>query len=556
MDESTEHVSPVLERGKAYKIAPRVADSVRHRWWFYRHSYVGGPDYVTPPAGTISSSAGRLRRQVLISTDAGPKARQQEVGGGSYLIPHEREEIEDFQLRLEQAWVLNFCEPIVERFVSMVFSKPVERKLPAALQARLSDFDGLGHDVDQAMRHAARWALVYGCLYAGTDRPRGPYQNAGDQAQAPLWSRVCDPQHMLGWQRDAEGTLVGAIMYEGHRHAHGGLLGDAAKGEHEKPRYLARYWVPGHWYLLEVCDDTATVIDDGDTFPFVPFAPVVFRPLHARDEMMGRPLIQDVADAQCEVFNELSLLRDLHRQQGAPMLMVPGLVSGGKINAAEEITWSTRRYHQYKGDAGVPTWSSPPVEHAVEKRIHVEWLAQRIMEMVGLAKRGRDSAQVASGASLEWDNLDAHQLGHALAETLENAEVAIHAIRAACLLGGDPRQYREQIVVRYSREYAPPAPLAIVAELKAYLDLSLGGESDLAAIEAFQRRYFGGLDPKRVDVLIRDTKEERERERETTKAIDAEIVKRANEPKPEPQMPPRFGQARTGGAFGRMDAAA
>lgn len=542
-----------LERGKSYAIAARVTDAVRYRWWFYRHSYVGGPDYVTPPQGTVNGRAGMLRRQVIRNTDAGPSVGYQEIGGGTYLVPHEREDEDDFRLRLEQAWLLNFCEPIVERFVSMVFSKPIERELPPVLQERFGDFDGLGHDIDQAMRHAARWALVYGCLYNGTDRPREQYQNAGDQLAAPLWSRICEPQHMLAWQRGADGTTMGAIVYEGHAPSPDGLLTAPQKADDAKPRYMARYWTPGRWYLLEVCEDVARVVDDGETFPFVPFAPVIFRPLHARDETMGRPLIQDVADAQCEIFNELSLLRDLHRQQGAPMLMVPGVVTGGRVNTAEEITWSTRRYHQYKSDAGVPTWSSPPVEHAVEKRVHVEWLAQRIMEMVGLAKRGKDTAQVQSGESLRWENLEAHQLAHSLAETLENAEREIHAIRAAALLGGVPRDYRDEISVKYSREYAPPAPLEIVEELAAYLALSLGGKSDLAAIESFQRRYFGGLDPGRVAEIVEGTREEREREAETTKALDAEIVRRANEPPRQgAPMPPGMAM-KPGGAFARMD---
>lgn len=532
------------------RLYPRLDERDLYQYHYLRHSYIGGRDYVTPPPGTVDPARGRRTRAYVGRGDNSEQAtrqtRQEFVGGGTYLVPHERESQADYLVRLQAALAINLCAPVVDRYVSTVHSRPITRELPEPL-ASVSAAERSGADVDTLMRSATRWALVYGVAYLVTDLPSSPEGGYASQLEAERaragqpYSWICPPQHLLDWALDESGGFVGALVCEGPE-----PRAFAPTVEKVTPPMLLRSWSPESWTLYR--SHTAGELErvaEGEGYGFVPLVPVVYRRVpDVADAYVGRSLLQDAADIQCEIFNLLSIIQDAHRAQAASVLFVPQTFGDGKVDPLTEIVLSTHRVNSFNGEAGAPQWIAAPTEPIVEKRLHCEWLAQRLTESVGLAKRGKDTAQVASGEALRWDNVEFADLASEAASMAERAEREWHAQRLALMTGVDVDAAREQVQVQYPREFAPIDPEALTRQLQAVIDAGVQGEARLEAEVQWARRYFAGLDPERVEEIVEDVRREAEtaalsREAEALRAAQASQQAR-------PAIRAMFGEERHG----------
>lgn len=529
------------------KLARLLTDTERWRLHFLRNSYRGGRDYVYPPAGTVDPRYGaRSRPEAYVDAEGVKRVRSTDVGGGSYLFAHDREDPEDFALRLAQSYAINLCGPVVARYVSTVYKSEPQRTVPPEHEALLADFDRRGTDATAFFRDVCTWALVYGSrLFVATDTPEidgDEIVSEADRIARRLepYSYVVRPTSVLNWSVNDDDTLVGITVDEGPAVL---PFDPFRKADEKPPPRRVRVWTPETWVLFHVEDDDAKPVSDGKGFGFVPFVPVVFRPVPDGCAYEGRALIEDVADIQLEIYNELSLLQDLHRHQGSQFLAVPKALGGGAVSTQEEITLGTKAYVEVTG--GMPQYVGPTVDHAVEKRNHIGWLVARAMEAVGLIKRGRDSNETASGESLRWEHAEFHDLAATVADMMEEAERLCLAQREAIRTNTrEVERVRESIEVTYSRDYQPLDPEAESAALAAELALQLGPAVEVELKADYIQRRLGHLGPDRVAEL-RDELEAAAEADALKREADAMAAKanaeRAMQP---PAAPPRFGAPR------------
>lgn len=522
----------------------RLSAEDNYRLWFRRNAYVGGEALIYPPSQTVDPKRGQRLGWIEDVVDGRPDRRRGLVGrGGTYLVPHEREDPVDFAERLANAYGLDLSGPVIDKYVSAVFARPIKREgIDAAL---LDDIDRAGASADTFFAEVARWTGVYSRCFVVTDMPRsdreGGYRNLAEERAARAgqpYSWLCHPQTVLDWQLDDYGRCSGALIVEGNEP----VAFDPRKPR-EPGRRLVKAWWPDRWELYAIGEDNrGEVVSSGDNpHGFVPVVPVVFRPVESTssDDLCGRSLIQGVAPIQLEILQLLSFVSEYHRNCGFPQLWTPQMM-GREIRPETEITMGQRTVLSYDKEAGVPLWLSPPVDQVQELRGHVEWLVQRAMEAAGVARRASQSNQVASGDALSWEWLDFGFLAGAFAQCLEDAERKVHAMRAAMKAGAkdyDP----ESVEVAYPRQFRPEDASALLDEMQRIVDLGLGGAFRREALAHNARRYLAHLPPEDLDDVIDEMEKDADEERETTKALDAKIREDAAKP---PAPPLAFGMKR------------
>lgn len=531
----------------------RLTAEERYQLWFYRNAYVGGDALIRPPKGTVDAGRGRRLGWTESLIDGRPDYTREMVGrGGTYLTPHERETVQDFAERLAVAYGLDLSAPVVDKYVSAIYAKPIKRVLPGGHgDALLEDIDRAGTAADSFFADVARWTAVYSRTFVVTDLPRAPaeggYASLAEERAARAgqpYSWLCHPQNVWDWQLDDYGRCVGALIVEGAEPQR-----FDPTTSREAPRRLVRAWWPDRWVLYAVTESAAgygaEVVGEGDNpHGFVPVVPVVLRPVDAGtdDCLTGRSLIQGVAPAQLEILQLLSFVSEYHRNCGFPQLWTPQSM-GREISPETEVVMGSRRVLSYDREAGTPLWLSPPVDQVVELRNQVEWLVGRAMEAAGVARRAGHSEQVSSGDALAWEWLDFGFLAGQFAACLEDAERKVHAMRVAMATKQtdyDP----ESIEVGYPREFRPADALALVTEMQAVIDTGLGGSFRREAIKHSARRYLAHLPAPELDAVMDEMSEDADEERETTKALDAQIRAQAAAPPPPEPKRPMFGMPR------------
>lgn len=531
------------------QIASRLADSERWRLFFLRHSHRGGIDYVYPPPGTVDPRYGAVKRpEIYIDAEGKQRVRGSFVGGGAYLFAHDREDPEDYAVRLAQSYVINLCGPIVARYVSTLFRREPTRKVSPREEPLLANIDRRGSDASRFFAKVAAASLVFGTrVFVATDtpeiesRPDGLEVSEAERKELGLepYSYLVRPTDVLNWATDDDDNLIGIAVDEGPApHAF-----DPLSAPKEPPPRRIRVWTPERWDLYhQAASGNAELVKSGTGFGFVPFVPFVFRPVDDGCDYQGRSLIEDVADIQLEIFNELSLLQDLHRHQGSQFLAWPTLLGNGNVDAATEIALSTKHFIEVSG--GMPQYIGPSVEHAVEKRNHIAWLVRVAMECVGLIRRGADSKDAASGESLRWEHAEFHDLLSDAADMMEEGERRVLAQREAVATRQQPSAITG-IEVAYSRDYEPLDPAAESAALTAELALQLGPETELELRRGYVQRRLGHLGPERLAELSADLEDSAAAVAIARDAAALAAQRDAERP------PSRFGR---GGPFARMDA--
>lgn len=514
------------------RIYTRLADEERWRLWFHRNAYVGGDALIFPPKGTVDPTRGLRLGWVEDVRDGRPEYRRDLVGrGGSYLLPHEREDPTDYAERLRCAYGLDISGPVVDKYVSAVYARPVKRE--GVAPALLDDMDRAGTAADEFFADVARWVGVYSRAFVVSDLPRrqatGDVTYAEEKAArggAP-YSWLCHPQNVLDWSLDDYGRVTGAVIVEGTEPAPFN-----PRAERQEPRRIVRAWWPDRFELYSLDDENqGTLLEEGpNPHGFVPVVPIVFRPVEGRfaDDLCGRSLIHGVAPVQLQILQLLSFISEYHRNCGFPQLWTPSMM-GREIRPETEVVMGAKKVLAYDREAGVPLWLSPPVDQVQELRAQVEWLVQRAMESAGVARRAAQSDQVSSGDALSWEWLDFGFLAGAFAATMEDAERKVHAQRAAIARGaGDYRP--EDIEVAYPREFRPQDATDLLDEMQRVVDLGLTGAFRREALAHSARRYLAHLPPAELDSVIGEMSADDADEQATRKALDAKLRERAAEP--------------------------
>lgn len=244
-------------RGKEKTDPPRMNDSLRANLGSYqlkRNLY--DSTVITCPAGTVHPDTG--------------------VGIPTYLIPHAKERLPDFEQRRTTSFTLPFTREIVETYVSAMFHQEVNRDKVV---------DHFGDDIARALmgnidgqKHSIRWWLkhristntqIFGWCAVVVDMPPKPADepDTAFHQRALPYARVVPPLRLWDWSID---SLTGDFYY--------------ALIQESDDRWRA--WSPDHSALIDHAGDVLSV--DEHDFGIVPVFLCLNEPSGC-DDGMSRP---------------------------------------------------------------------------------------------------------------------------------------------------------------------------------------------------------------------------------------------------------------------------
>lgn len=537
------------------QLFPKLDPADRYYYWYLRHSYRGGRDYVYPPLATVHPDRGRILRTVSIEEEDTTEM----VGGSSYLLAHGRESPEDFGARRRISYPLRICAPIVNEYVSTILRPRTERAVAREIEEANARVGLHGEPLSQFRESVLRWALVYGLVWVGAELVAPPRVTGGDvetQADAAgrtTRSRVVPPQRALWWSFDDAGNCTGVLVDEGTS------IESGSPFDSDRRSILnLRFYTPTEvtTYRAEVRDCTGTeaanyahlrmgALEAVATEPgpgFVPFVPVAFRRSETSDSPAGESLIEGAADIQHDIYNHRSWIQSIHRDQGFPVLGVPYELGEGKVGRLTQISLSTKRALPFLAGTQ-PVWLSPPMEQAQEMRDYCNEAIEYARTDAGVGRRS-DSAQVASGKAEEWQHAPFFANCKGGAEMMTSWETAWNGHRLALVRGTTPNEIDPaECRAQYGTDFEPADLDRVVDRLDKVLKVGVGGVFDREMKRQAARQVFADADDDTRTEIDDDIVERSEREEEAAKVVDEKIIASAGQAPAQPP-PPRFGAPR------------
>jgi hypothetical protein len=272
----------------------------RDRWQFLMDSYIGGQDY----------------------------------RNGAYLQRYALESDRDYQLRLENTPLDNQCRGLISLYISFLFREEPDRSLELIedhpmVEAMLEDADLDGRSLDAFMKDVAIWSSVFGHVWICVAKPNVGAQSLADELAQDVrpYLSIYIPLAVTDWtwQRQPNGSY--ALSYIK-------LLEEVNDTETR---------------IVEWTKDTITTTvvntkrnEATDYFVEVnelgrlPFICAYAERGTVRG--LGSSLINDIADQQRMIYNELSEVYDSIRLDTHPSLVATEAVNTQGAAAGQVIT--------------------------------------------------------------------------------------------------------------------------------------------------------------------------------------------------------------------------
>lgn len=250
---------------------------------------------------------------------------------GEYLVQHPRESAAKFARRVQLAIRPNFVKKIVDSYLGYLFRVPPSRTSGSSVYDTFqANADGLGDSLDKVMQRAQKLAMIAGTSFVLVDRER-------DGGSPYLSLRL--PSSIAWKHRDARGRLLEIAF----RETIDGIT------------------------TTRVFDDVGWRITDGAGMNIAAGQhglgeiPVVA--LHSADPVLNEvsvaPWIGDIARINYDIYNAISELREIIRNQTFPVLLIPQRFQSDK-SEAKAITIGTDNALAYDPADGAPSYIAPP----------------------------------------------------------------------------------------------------------------------------------------------------------------------------------------------------
>lgn len=238
---------------------------------------------------------------------------------GEYLAPYMMEDRESYETRLENTPLDNHVRAVVSVFNSFLFRAPPKRDMgsianDAGLEAFMQDTDLEGRSFDSVMRDVSTYSSVYGHVWVILDKPQSnAFTRAEELAQGvrPYMS-IYTPENVIDWEymRAPNGAYVLTYikLYEGKTDG----------------MDVFRIYTPEVIQIVKIESDakqpTVEVISEiPNAIGEVPAVCVYSQRSPIRG--IGVSDVEDVADMQRSIANELSELEQLERLTNHPSLV-------------------------------------------------------------------------------------------------------------------------------------------------------------------------------------------------------------------------------------------
>jgi len=339
---------------------------------------------------------------------------------GTYLDKYEKEDEAKYISRKKLSYYPNYTAAIVDTYVGHIYKKSPDRRTINDILDSFHRSTNLRGDasIDVLMSQAFITAIVIGHCFVVVDTPNVEVTTKLEErlANKKAYAYVVHPKNVLDWAIDEYGILQWIKIKET------ALTNTEDVFEEHEERTRYKIWTIDEWSLIEEDEGDLTVIDSGSHgLGKVPVVPVHYKKADGHT-ILGISGIKDVSSLSKRLFNLLSELDDLLRQQTFAILTFPGDPGEIRLDTDLAVTFDPESKH-------APAFIAPPssTTDSYEKRIK-----QTVEEIYRLAKLNHTGIEnhnaVKSGASLQIEFEKTEAMLQKVAINLTNAEYFIHEL--------------------------------------------------------------------------------------------------------------------------------
>ncbi|CAK0766032.1 conserved hypothetical protein [Gammaproteobacteria bacterium] len=403
---------------------------------------------------------------------------------GSYLVRHSREMDGKYQRRQQLSTYPNYLKKVVNIHLGFLFGKSAERIGGGDTWKKVSEnADGAGTPMQKLLARHYRMALLLGTVLLIVDKPRGsPLTKAQEK---PPYVAIRLPGQVAGYLLDDAGGFTEITFAE-----------IAANG---KIRY--RHFDAASWWVADGSDGTGNREEGAHNLGRVPVVRLQCDSPLSPKEWRAEPWARGLADISFDLFNALSELRELFRNQTFSILTLP-VMDKEQAQALKSLKIGTDNAMPYYPDGGGrPDFIAPPSDPVSLYLKYLDWLLARIYQIAdleftgGASKEGSGHTQ-GSGVALSFQFQQANRSLAGMAAEIERAETEIAALVSAW--SGETWDG----TISYPREFNV---VDLQAELKIAMDsltLGISKTFDATLKKRVARDILGGrVDPKTIDKI-------------------------------------------------------
>tara|TARA_R100001086_G_scaffold72369_3_gene34771 strand:- start:869 stop:2314 length:1446 start_codon:yes stop_codon:yes gene_type:complete len=339
----------------------------------------------------------------------------EEYKGGRFLQEYNLELEGEYENRINNTPVDNHCRNIVHIYSSFLFRTPPTREYGSLneepnLESFLKDCDFDGQSFNGFMKNAQIFASVYGNCWIFVDKPSVQADTLAQEIDMEIrpYLTLFTPENVVDWHYD--------------RMMNGKYVLDYCKVREEitDERELFRIWTPQEIKLVEMNKNKkkSTVLDvQENQLGMIP-AVILYNKRTPR-RAIGLSDLQDIADIQRAIYNELSEMEQLIRLTNHPSLVKTSGVeasagAGSVIQMPDELDSGLKPYLLQPSGSNLQS-----IQNSIEQKIE---MIDRITHMSGVRQT---KSQVTSGIALQTEFENLNSVLSEKADLLENAEEQI-----------------------------------------------------------------------------------------------------------------------------------
>ncbi len=310
---------------------------------------------------------------------------------GDYLIQHKREEEDKFNRRKQLTIYPNYIRKIVDTFTAHIFKRPPQRKTTPEYERFINNVDKRGTHIDDFMRKIFKLTCIYGTVFIIIDKPSEQAKTRYEELEKGLlpYATIRLPTQLHSYSLDNFGNLQEITFQE-----------TTSEGA------IYRTFTTTEW---RITDTRKKVIAQGNhNLSVVPVARIAFTEQLLPSDIISEPFIWNIAKLNFEIYNLISEIREILRNQTFPILTLP-TSSPEEATRYKSLKVGTENGLFYNPEyGGKPDFIAPPpgpVEVYIE---YLKLIIEQIYKSVNLEfVLGTQSQKSGVALEFEFQNLNA-----------------------------------------------------------------------------------------------------------------------------------------------------
>lgn len=465
-------------------------------WNFLLNSYEGGLDYTN--AGLKEALGNQTDKLVQITLNGEPLGNQTNLSGN--LFKHKKERADDFAKRIQQSFYYNFCAPVIDIYTNHLFKDAVNAdygSIENFVKMRESNIDRQDSSIGEFRKEIATLAQIYGHCYVLVDMPKDDGEitmaDKVDKDKFPYFN-IFRPQSLLNWALDEFGQPYWVLLVE----AVDSTIDPLIYNKDKTRTCQYKLWTRTSWHKF---DQEFNLVSEGvHGLKRVPITAFYNKKSRKQKGFLGISEIQDISFISREIYNSLSELKQILRDQTFAFLAVQG-----KTTDYDETVLGITKGMIYPEGANVPQYVSPPPANAEVYFKHIDRNVQKIFQIAklegGSGEGGGDEAVQKSGIAKAWDFNQTNSALNLKANNMNDAEVKIWETFARW----EGKEFDGSI--EYPQEFSIQSVNQDLDEAEKMMKLTLGTEVDNAVKEAIIKKKFPRMPEDKIEKMVESMKE-------------------------------------------------